>query len=86
MAPLRKGFWVWLQFQEPDCTLREVLSYQNMYSCESVRGTIIIHEHTRVGTGFRWTVLVTAHCPVLKTGQGSLRIVPSALASNVPGA
>ena len=48
-------------------------------------GTIIIHEHTRVGTGFHCTVLVTAHCPAPKTGGGILRIVPSALASTVPG-
>ena len=30
-------------------------------------GTIIIHEHTRVGTGFHCTVLVTPHCPALNT-------------------
>ena len=38
--------------------------------------------HTRVGTGFHCTVLVTAHCPALRTGIGIVRVVPSALASN----
>ena len=31
-------------------------------------GMIIVHEHTRVGTGFNWAVLVMAHCPALNTG------------------
>ena len=31
-------------------------------------GTIIIHEHTRVGKGLHCNVLVTAHCPALNTG------------------
>ena len=49
------------------------------------KGTIIIHEHTRVGPGFHCTVLVTAPCPALKTGIVIVQSVPSALASNVPG-
>ena len=32
------------------------------------KGTIIIHEHTRVGTGFNCAALVAAHCPALQTG------------------
>ena len=48
-------------------------------------GTIMIHEHTRVGTGFIGTVLVTAHCPTLNAGIVVVPSVPSALASNVPG-
>ena len=36
--------------------------------------------------GFHCTVLVTAHGPALKTGIEIVRRVPSALASNVPGA
>ena len=34
-----------------------------------VMGTIILHEHTHVGTILHCTVLVTAHCPPLKTGN-----------------
>ena len=49
-------------------------------------GTIIIHEHTRVGLVFHCAVPVTAHCPALKTGLAIVPIVPSAVASNVPGA
>ena len=49
-------------------------------------GTVIIHGHTRVGTGLHCTVLVTAHCRALKTGIGIVRIVPSALVSDVSGA
>ena len=48
-------------------------------------GAIIIHGHTRVGTRFHCTVPVTAHCPMLNTGIGIARSVPSALASNVSG-
>ena len=48
-------------------------------------GAVIIHEHTRVGTGFIYTVLVTAHCPALNTRNVIVRSVPSALASNVSG-
>ena len=38
------------------------------------RGTIIIYKHTRVGTGFHSTVLVTAHCPALGTGNVRVRL------------
>ena len=41
------------------------------------RATIIIHEHTRVGTRFHCTVLGTAHCPALKPGIGILGIASS---------
>ena len=45
---------------------------------------VIIHEHTRVGTGFHCTVLGSAHCPALQTADSIVRAVPSALASKVP--
>ena len=54
-------------------------SYSSFINCNM--GTIIIHEHTRSGTGFTCTVRVTAHCPARKTGIGIGRIVPSAQAS-----
>ena len=41
---------------------------------------------TRVGTGFHCTALVMAHCPAPNTGIVSVQSVPSALASDVPGA
>ena len=34
-------------------------------------GTMISHEHTRVGTVFQCTALVAAHCPALNTGTVS---------------
>ena len=45
---------------------------------------IIVHEHTRVGTGFHCTALVAAHCPALTTGLVMVGNAASALASNVP--
>ena len=39
-----------------------------------------------MGTGFQCSVPVTAHCPAPETGNGIDRSVPSALASNLPGA
>ena len=52
--------------------------------CTRNWGTITIHWHTHVGTMFHCTVLVTAHCPALKTENSIVRIV-LALASSVQG-
>ena len=42
-----------------------------------VPGRINIHSHTRVGTGFPYTVLVTAHYPALTTGLHNVQVFVS---------
>ena len=46
-------------------------------------GTIVIHEHIRVGREFHCRVLVMAHCSALNAGYSIGRIVPLAVASTV---
>ena len=58
------------------------LAHPELHALVGVPGTIVIQEHTRVGTGFHRTALVADHWP---SGSDFVRNVPSALAFNLPG-
>ena len=71
-------------------------AYQKCLSHVPIKGTDGRLHNTRMGRspftsipawamGFHCTVLVTAHCPALKTGIVIVQSVPSPLASKVPG-